>query len=176
MTKKNETQMVAGIIQHVTEARDQWFKEHDKDGTKKKVYEHLDKHEKEVFLKLLGFDKSWSNDPFKVDHCNGMNNKTIIGDYIKSNHLSAVHEWLDEQIGDVSEFKLTKATIKDIKQNIMRTYQYKLERRVGEMLEDRIQEEATRILDEVVKECVDPNSQEDTIKFAFELIESQTDT
>ncbi len=33
-----ESKMVASIIEHVNNSRDEWFKEHDTDGIKKKVY------------------------------------------------------------------------------------------------------------------------------------------
>lgn len=171
MSNKTEIEMVASIIEYVTDARNKWFSEHDPDGVKEKVFKHLDGCEREVFNKLLGFDKSWGNDSWEIDHCNGRNGNSIVGEYLKSEHLNAVHEWLNGLVGNIDDYSLPKKELADIRRGIIHDYKYQLRKRVMEKLEHRINMDAEEILNSVMEKCVDVRNQKQTIEFAFTMIE-----
>lgn len=63
----------------------------------------LTRERREIVLKLLGFDDRWGK--LEVDHCNGRDNDSIIGRYLRNQAESAVTAWMEEEIRPIFEAK-----------------------------------------------------------------------
>ena len=80
------------LVEVINAALDSWHKANTPEAIREKVHKSLDASSKEVVLKLLGFNNRWSNG-WELDHCNGRNGNSVIGEYLKKNQEQVLHEW-----------------------------------------------------------------------------------
>lgn len=57
------------------------------------VHNKLNKNKEEILLKLMGFENRWGK--WEIDHCNGRNGNSPIGDRLNSIHSQALENWLN---------------------------------------------------------------------------------
>lgn len=91
----------------------------DPEGITKEIIAQLNKERREIVVKMLGFNDSWGK--LEVDNCNGRNEKSIVGVYLRTHAEAAVNEWmkahmkgaLEEHVrGKFSDAKLLAAAKK----------------------------------------------------------------
>ena len=143
------TNSIFEYIQAIEQSIDQWVEDNSPQKIKKEVHEELTKHQREVMLKLLGFDKrsyTSKSNAYTIDHCNGRNGNSVIGDYIQSAVKPAVEEF-------VSKFPLTitpsleEKLRKEVEKEFETTLVYQVKKHFRDNLEKRIKEIQQNYLD-----------------------------
>lgn len=80
------------LVEVINSALESWHAANTPEAIREKVHESLNNSSKEVVLKLLGFNSRWG-DSWELDHCNGRNGNSVIGEYLKKTQEQILHEW-----------------------------------------------------------------------------------
>ena len=142
------TNSVFEYIQTIEQSIDEWVQDNSPAKIKKNVHEQLAKKQKEIMLKLLGFE-SYYGDAYKIDYCNGRAGQSAIGDYIKDNLQPALEEF-------VSNFplELSPETMQYIHQDIQSEFdsraRFLIKEKVKQGFDKRIQEIQQDYLDAIL--------------------------
>jgi len=91
--------------------------------------------------KLLGFNKSWHNENWEIDHCNGRAGQTEIGDFIQHQCQVGVRNWIDT----VKKTGLPKPT-KEIIAAVKKDYKDRLHREIRDQIWRQADEDAREFL------------------------------
>lgn len=111
-----------------------------------KVTQRLDKHRDDILMKLLGFDKdSFAGDVWKIDHCNGRNGNSPIGDFLKTSQEVTVKEW----VAQIPLPKMTPAFKARITKQLQSTYESEISARVRGMAWNKADTDLQELLDTV---------------------------
>ena len=143
-----QTNNVFEYIQTIEQSVDEWVQENSPAKIKKNVHEHLAKKQKEIMLKILGFEPTYG-DAYKIDHCNGRSGESVIGDYIKANLQPAIHEFVSNFPLELSP-KTLEYIHKDIQKEFESKAQYRIKEQMRQGFDKRIQEIQQDYLDAIL--------------------------
>ncbi|MDH1236515.1 hypothetical protein [Stutzerimonas stutzeri] len=105
------------LVEVINSALESWHAANTPEAIREKVHKSLDNSSKEVVLKLLGFNNRWSNG-WELDHCNGRNGNSVIGEYLKKTQEQILHEWFAK----IPLPELTKMEINNLGKNFASQY------------------------------------------------------
>ena len=145
------TNSVFEYIQTIEQSIDEWVQENSPAKIKKNVHDHLSQAQTDIMLKLLGFEKSYYNNPhtYKVDHCNGRSGESAIGEYIKANLQPALEEFVSKFPLKLSP-KATQLIHEDIQSEFERKARFMIKDKVKQGFDKRIQEIQQDYLDAIL--------------------------
>lgn len=117
----------------------------------RRVHEIISKNTNDVILKLLGFDSRWHSDgKYEVDHCNGRQGNSFIGDYIRQQANEKLKAWIDKT--NISEVVLPKSAIQDMEKEFVAIYTRKLRETLANRAITLAQETAEEYLKDLISE------------------------
>lgn len=119
---------VKSIAPTITLAIQQWINKQNPEELTQKVHGMLNNSRDEITAKLLGMNKRWGGE-WEIDHCNGRNGESVMGDYLKNTQAAAIQTWIDSlNLENVKPFTATELTklrgeyrarvIEQVRQNI----------------------------------------------------------
>ena len=135
------------ILPAISSAVADWRNTNTDTMIKKTVKDQLDKHSKIVVLKLLGFDSSYPNDTYTLDHCNGRAGDSTAGDFIRVTQADAIKEWLST----VAMPEMDPIFENALKQEVQNTYKVALLKQVRNLAENQAGIDAKRLIDSISK-------------------------
>lgn len=134
------------IIQLVDTAIDNWLAVNTPDQITKSVHSQLNKFKDEITLKLLGFDKSYGDRTWKLDHCNGRAGNSPAGDYLRDTQSTIIKQWLDKvPLPELSPSQLDKLSL-----DFTDVYLRALRKSLITLVEAKAKEDSQRLLDEII--------------------------
>lgn len=136
------------IIANIATAMHEWSEKQVTD-LKKKVFDRLDKHQEEVLLKLMGFDNRWGSS-WNIDHCNGRNGNSPIGDFLKDTQEEAIKEWLSQ----IKMPAMSPKFKKNIEKDLRATYEQHFRQRSYEIARAKANEDLDDMLEHVLKPTI----------------------
>ena len=134
------------IVQLIDTAIDKWLAVNTPEEITKSVNSTLDKHKDEITLKLLGFDKSYGDRVWKLDHCNGRAGNSPAGDYLKETQSVVVKQWLDK----VPLPELTPTQLSRLSIDFGDVYLRALKKSLTALVETKAKEDSQKLLDEII--------------------------
>lgn len=143
--KQNIASPIDALIADISIAMNQWTDEQAK-SIKQKVHARLDRHRDEVLLKLMGFDEEYSG-KWKIDHCNGRNGGSPIGDFLKESQDAAIREWLAQ----IELPTMSDAFRKKIEKDLLQTYQNQISQLVFSMAHAKAEKDLKHLLDTITE-------------------------
>ena len=136
-----------------------WCAEHGSPkALKKRIHEQLDKNVQTILLSLMGFENRWHSGRWEIDHCNGRAGGSIVGDYLKKHCLAAATEWLDRNIGTLTD--PPKAELVEVRKEYVNTYREELRRQVRRLAEGRAEAKAREMVESLDADGSDLDSSE----------------
>ncbi len=151
-----------GMLAHIALAIHEWKSENSPEEIRKTIKKELDKHSKEILLKLMGFDNRWNQGRWELDHCNGRAGESSAGDYIKKHQAAAIKEWL----GNVALPTLPP----ELSAGLRKTCQTQYEEVFARALRDLVRQKATDDAHELIKKLTTPTQVDNYLK-TLSLIE-----
>lgn len=125
---------------------DKWLAVNTPEVIAKSVNSKLDKHKEEITLKLLGFDKSYGDRNWKLDHCNGRSGNSTAGEYLKATQSAIVKQWLENvPLPELSPTQLNRLSIE-----FNDVYLRALKKELFRVAEDKAKEDSQKLLDEII--------------------------
>ena len=129
------------------EAKQEWIDANF--GSKKQVGDwvkkKLDSGMSEVLMKVLGFDRDYSERHFRIDHCNHRSGNSVIGDYLQASCRMAVEKWAEANIGKLPD--LETKTILELHDE----YKKILREAVRSKMKIRVEQKAEQIAKELAE-------------------------
>ena len=114
----------------VQKAMEKWEKDNlTESSIEAHVNEKLNERKDELILKLLGMDNHWGG-RWELDHCNGRDGNSILGQTMKKLVDSTVEAWL---IKNIKLPKLTASQIKALKSEYEKEYIREIEKRLRDI-------------------------------------------
>jgi len=134
------------VLPIINDAIREWHRNNPPKTIKAQVTKELDKNQKEILLKLLGFNNRW-NSSYEVDHCNGRSGNSAAGDAIKNVLAIEIDKWLKQ-----AEFpKLTKKEESDILISMRKTYVDRFKQKTRQYIEIKAENDAIDIISKVTQ-------------------------
>lgn len=140
----NPVNPVDTLLATIAIAIDSWKKQNSPETLTKTVHNKLDKAAEEVLFKMLGFDARYGGG-WSVDHCNGREGNSVIGDYLRTTQERAVKAWFDE----VGELKISPAFKKKIEKAMNDEYQDRMMQYARDLASKKAAEDLTVLLNQV---------------------------
>lgn len=122
-----------------------WQKQNSAKSITEEVHAKLNKNKEEVLLKLMGFDNHWGR--WEVDHCNGRNGNSPIGDKLKNIHNAAIEEWLHK----ISLPEPPPELIESIQKKYLNELEYCLKRTTVDIAKST----SSKLVDTITKDIID---------------------
>ena len=151
------------MVQLIDTAIDKWLAVNTPEEITKSVNSRLDTFKDEITLKLLGFDKSYGDRNWSLDHCNGRSGNSPAGEYLRDTQSVIVRQWLDK----VPLPELSPSQLKSISIDFGDMYLRALKKSLTALVETKAKEDSQKLLDEIIN----TDSIENYLK-AKELIQS----
>ena len=134
------------LVQLIDTAIDKWLAVNTPAEITKSVTKKLNEHKDEITLKLLGFDKSYGNRVWSLDHCNGRSGNSPAGEYLKATQSAVVKQWLE----NVPLPELTPTLLSKISSEFNDMYLRALKKELFSLAEEKAKKDSQKILDEVI--------------------------
>lgn len=112
---------VTDVLAAVSAAVETWRANNTPENIESTVHHRLNQARDDIVLKLLGFDREYS-DSYRLDHRNGRQQHSIVGQHIASVQAEAIKKWLEE----VPMPTLTPKMKKDLQGEMRASYYYAL--------------------------------------------------
>lgn len=109
------------------------------------VFGTLDAAREGIVAKLMGFDNSWHDNKWGLDHCNGRSGDSAAGDFLRKQVKQGVEAWLSEQAGDMP--KLPASAVKDLRAE----YRANLLEAIRKRLRAQAEADANEIVDGIAE-------------------------
>jgi len=105
----------------------------------------LNKHKDEIVRKLLGFNKdSWGK--WELDHCNGRNGNSPIGERLANKQREIINTWLDNIDISPALLKMEEVVKKELASITYYNFTKRLREKVEKALDKRMEELANEII------------------------------
>lgn len=127
-------------------AIDKWLAVNTPEEITKSVNSTLDTFKDEITLKLLGFDKSYGDRNWRLDHCNGRSGNSPAGEYLRDTQSVIVRQWLD----NVPLPELSPSQLKSISRDFGDVYLRALKKSLTALVETKAKEDSQKLLDEII--------------------------
>jgi len=110
------------------------------------IHKRLNEQRDAVLMKLMGFIKpSWGG-TWEIDHCNGRNGQSVVGDFYKDLQHEAIKEWLKEIPLPTMSPAFKEAIAKDLQS----TYEREVRSNVFKMARQYADESLNDVITEVL--------------------------
>lgn len=103
----------------------------------------LTRERREIVLKLLGFDHRWGK--LEIDHCNGRDEDSIVGRYLRGQAEPIVAAWMEKEIRPIFE---AKARERLANAEVRKAVEREFAERFTYILQENIRREAERLAKE----------------------------
>lgn len=146
-TKNTEVVMeypIDNILETIKKSTDDWLNKHTEEHIENRVEKILDENLEKTLLLLMGFEKDTWGAGWKVNNCNGKNESSIAGQFLRNVCGHKVTEWL----GKVSFTPATKA----MEQAVKREYKDVFKRELIYKAREQAGEDAQKFLDNTLIE------------------------
>ena len=134
------------MVQLIDTAIDKWLAVNTPEEITKSVNSTLDTFKDEITLKLLGFDKSYGDRNWRLDHCNGRSGNSPAGEYLRDTQSVIVRQWLDK----VPLPELSPNQLKSISLDFGDVYLRALKKSLTALVETKAKEDSQKLLDEII--------------------------
>lgn len=134
------------LITVIDTAIDKWMQDNSPEKISKEVKSKLDKYKDEITLKLLGFDKSYGEKAWKLDHCNGRAGNSAAGDYLRATQAVAIEEWLSTLTLPVLTPSQEESLLRDSQNN----YYTAMRKAVLSKLTKKVEEDSTALINSML--------------------------
>lgn len=134
------------LVLLIDTAIDKWLAVNTPEEITKSVNSTLDTFKDEITLKLLGFDKSYGDRNWRLDHCNGRSGNSPAGEYLRDTQSVIVRQWLDK----VPLPELSPNQLKSISLDFGDVYLRALKKSLTTLVETKAKEDSQKLLDEII--------------------------
>lgn len=147
MTKPNNEltleDAVKSIAPTITLAIQDWINKQNPAEITKNIHAMLNKSRDEVAAKLLGMNKRWG-DQWEIDHCNGRNGESVMGDYLKNTQTAAIQTWIDSlDLANVKPFSAKELA------DIRSEYRHRVINKVQDMVRSQAERDAAKLVADI---------------------------
>jgi hypothetical protein len=132
---------INSILPVIAQTVADWKKENTAEIVRQRTQELLEKNSDAIVYQLLGFAKDRWDGKWAVDFTNGRQANSAAGDYIRTQQIETIKEWLAQ----VPMPKLTHSSAKSISKNLASQYSDQLRRKLSELVNEQAEADAERI-------------------------------
>lgn len=144
MTLSNNTQdsVMDEYLEVINQAIEEWKIHNPPEKIRKRVLEKIEKSKDEIILKLLGFDASYGERNWKLDHCNGRSGESAAGKYLLAHASEQIKHWLET----VTTPTLTEQELNSIKKSVNHEYKQHFKYSMVKAALKKAEEDAEKML------------------------------
>ena len=84
------------LVPTINGAIHEWLEKQNPEAIRKKVFDTLEAAKDEVAPKLMGFNKGTFGRGWEIDHCNGRNGESAMGDYMRKHQQEGIQQFIDQ--------------------------------------------------------------------------------